>query len=171
MNNKKIYITIMIIGFFIVSLSLIYFLYLQYKKEGGDEVLMFDNSKSGKWIAQQIDKSLDDSTILRSSEKEICLSEEMINSSRSQKINSKLGLNNLDCSTIAKREGKNNANFLTSCTGLSNNEYIGLSVEGKIESFEDYSIIETTYTIGKEGEPFKFKRVISLKRVSDCDKK
>lgn len=139
-----------------------------YPKEGDEKILMFDNSKPGKWVVSTSDSSLDGTIKLNESKREICLTDKMIESAKIKPLKEKLGLSNLDCSTIATKENKNKASFNTSCTGMSKEEAIGLSIDGEFLSFEDKGSIISVYTMGNSDEPFKFKREVIVARVGDC---
>lgn len=139
-----------------------------YPKEGDEKVLMFDNSKPGKWVVSSSDKSIDGSIKLNESTKELCVTKEMIESAKLKTLKEKLGLSALDCSTIATRESKSKATFNTSCTGMSKEEAIGLSIDGEFLSLEDKGSIISVYTVGNGEEPFKFRREIIVARVGEC---
>ena len=156
----------------IVAGSVLGYIYkdnLIYPKEGDDQVLMFDNSKPGKWVLKNTDSSLDGTTKLKEFSKELCVTKEMIDSLKIKPIKDKLSLSSLDCSTIGTRESKYKASFNTSCTGMSKEEAIGVSIEGEITSFEDKGGIVLTYTMGTQDEPFKFKRETLAVRVGECN--
>ncbi len=172
MNKKFLLIGAFAFAFVIVvSMGIAGYFYkgnIFYPKEGDEKLLMFDNSKPGKWVVSTSDSSLDGSLKLNESKKEICLTEKMINEAKMKPIKDKLGLSSLDCSTMATRLDKNKATFTTSCTGLSKGEAIGLSIDGEFLSLSDKGSITSIYTMGGEEEPFKFKRESIVARVGDC---
>ena len=147
-------------------------MFISYNNEGGDEVLMFDNSAPGKWRIRVKETSLKTGEVIKETQKFFCATDELIKSTPNQLVKDKLMLpKNLDCSTMGKRISKTVANFSLSCTGIGeNNTELSLKVNGASISEKDIDYLVATYLSTENGEEVAyFKKEYKADRVGSCN--
>ncbi len=142
----------------------------RFSKSGGDEVLYFDNSKPGKWKVKTVEFSGSENNMVYQNETEICIKQEQIEKSMKKKLKEKLAMEKLDCTTIANRNSKNDANFTLSCVGLTpEQQNFGAKIEGTLTSDKEKSSLILNYTMAVASEDvLKIKKDIVGERVGEC---
>lgn len=142
----------------------------RFAKSGGDEVLMFDNSKPGKWKFKTVEYTGEDNKLVNSGEAEVCAKQEQIEKSMKRALKDKLSMDKLECSTDAKRLSKNGAEFVLSCVGITpEQQSFGARVDGKIDSRKEKNTLLLNYKMAHGGEqPITIKKEITGERIGEC---
>jgi hypothetical protein len=140
-----------------------------------NQQLLFDNSKPGLWKVKAVKTSLNNPKLNAEINQEVCITEEIINSSIESTLPQKFGipLGALVCSVGGERKNNNEADFNFKCEGenKANNRKVSVSVSGSVVSQENRSLLTTHHVLTNNVDPVvEYDMVSESIRIGDCKK-
>lgn len=171
--NKK---TTVSIALFVAALGLVTFMSMKgmevyrEKKEG----VAFDNSKPGLWKVNSKKTFPSDAKLNQEDSFEVCVTEKMINDSKSKALEEKFDVKGLKCETVTSRSNHFEGKFLLNCSGTNpaNNRKVVAKIDGKVDSHPENGALEVNYELSNNVDAsFKFQLQTKSTRVGECKPK